>query len=354
MPLQQSTTILSAPFIESQQTISAVMRQVIYALLPGITVAFYFFGWGIISNLVIACLSALLWEMFALYLRKRPIKSYLMDNSALVTALLLGLALPPMAPWWLLLIGTFFAVVVAKQLYGGLGYNTLNPAMAGYAVLLISFPREMSAWVTPVTLPVTDMGFLETLTWVFLKELPNNIPFDTLTSATPLDYLRTEIGRGVSFNDIKLSPVVGVIAGKGVEWINLAILLGGIWLWYKKLITWHIPVTVLASLALVSCAFHIYSPGHYADPVFHLFSGATMLCAFFIATDPVTASTTPLGKLLYGTGIGFLIYIIRTWGGYPDAVAFAVLLMNFTAPLLDQYTVPRTYGAKRKDSTGRG
>ncbi|MCG6968788.1 MAG: electron transport complex subunit RsxD [Gammaproteobacteria bacterium] len=348
MPLQQSSHVVSAPFIKPQQTISAVMRQVIYAMVPGMAVAFYFFGWGVISNLIIACASALAWESLALFLRKRPIKNYLADGSAVVTAILLGLALPPMAPWWLLLVGTFFAIVVAKQLYGGLGYNALNPAMAGYAVLLISFPREMSAWVAPVTLPMADIGFIQTLHWVFLHQLPGAITFDALTSATPLDYMRTEIGRGVSFNEVRLSATVGVIAGKGIEWINLAILLGGIWLWYKKLITWHIPAMVLTSIAVLSGAFYLYAPERFADPVFHCFSGATMLCAFFIATDPVTASTTPMGKIIYGLGVGCLIYIIRTWGGYPDAVAFAVLLMNFTAPLLDQYTVPRIYGAGQR------
>lgn len=354
MPLQPSTHIVSAPFIEPQQTISAVMRQVIYAMIPGMVVAFYFFGWGVISNLIVACTSALIWESLALFLRKRPIKNYLMDGSAVVTAILLGLALPPMAPWWLLLVGTFFAIVVAKQLYGGLGYNALNPAMAGYAVLLISFPREMSAWVTPVTLPMTDIGFIQALNWVFLQQLPGAITFDTLTSATPLDYMRTEIGRGISFNEVRLSATVGAIAGKGVEWLNIAILLGGVWLWYKRLITWHIPVTILSSLGVLSAAFYLYAPDRFADPVFHWFSGATMLCAFFIATDPVTASTTPLGKIIYGLGIGLLIFIIRTWGGYPDAVAFAVLLMNFTAPLLDQYTVPRTYGAGQRKGGSRG
>jgi electron transport complex protein RnfD len=353
MSLQQNTHIVSAPFIEPQQTIFAVMRQVIYALIPGIAVAFFFFGWGIIANLVMACASALLWESLALFLRKRPMKNYLMDGSAVVTAILLGLALPPMAPWWLLVIGTFFAIVVAKQLYGGLGYNALNPAMAGYAVLLISFPREMSAWVTPITLPLSNIGFIQALNWVFLQELPKGIAFDTLTSATPLDYMRSETGRGVSFNEVRLSAAVGVMAGRGVEWINLAVLLGGIWLWYKKLISWHIPVAMLASLGILSGAFYLYAPDRFADPLFHWFSGATMLCAFFIATDPVTASTTPIGKIIYGLGIGFLIYIIRTWGGYPDAVAFAVLLMNFTAPLLDQYTVPRIYGAGQRNGRTR-
>ncbi|MCI0507520.1 MAG: RnfABCDGE type electron transport complex subunit D [Gammaproteobacteria bacterium] len=329
------------------------MRHVIYALCPAAVVAFYCFGWGILTNLVIACAGALLWESLMLYLRNRPITSYVTDNSALVTAILLGLALPPMAPWWLLLTGTFFAIAVAKQLYGGLGYNALNPAMAGYAVLLISFPREMSAWLAPLALPVADLGFFETVAWVIFNDLPNDVTFDTFTSATPLDYLRTEISRGVSFSEVRVSPVVGAIAGKGVEWINLAVLLGGLWLCYKKLISWHIPVTVLAGLGVLSGAFHFYAPERFADPGFHLFSGATMLCAFFIATDPVTAPVTPLGKIIYGFLIGFLTYIIRTWGGYPDAVAFAVLLMNFTAPLLDQYTQPRIYGAGQRKGGAR-
>ena len=179
---------------------------------------------------------------------------------------------------------------------------------------------------------------------MFLQQLPGTIHLDALTSATPLDYMRTEIRRGIPFDEVRQSATVGVIAGKGVEWINIAILLGGVWLYYKKLITWHIPVMILVSIGVLSGAFYLYAPDRFADPLYHWFSGATMLCAFFIATDPVTASTTPVGKIIYGMGVGCLIYIIRTWGGYPDAVAFAVLLMNFTAPLLDQYTVPRIYG----------
>jgi len=354
MALQSSSTVVSAPFIDSQQTIASVMRRVIYALLPGIAVAVYFFGWGVLTNLVIASVSALLWESLSLYLRKRPVINYLSDTSAILTALLLGLALPPMAPWWLLLVGTFFAIVVAKQLYGGLGFNTLNPAMAGYAVLLISFPREMSSWLTPITLPAMDLGFLDTLSYVFFGKLPASVSLDALTSATPLDYVRTEIGRGITLSELKMSSIAGAFAGRGAEWINLAILMGGIWLWYRKLITWHIPVAMLSSLGVLAGIFHWYSPEHYAGPVFHLFSGATMLCAFFIATDPVTAATTPMGKVFYGLGIGLLVFIIRSWGGYPDAVAFAVLLMNFTAPLLDQYTVPNKFGAREKGAREKG
>jgi Na+-translocating ferredoxin:NAD+ oxidoreductase subunit D len=351
--VSQSVQVISAPFVEQGNTVGSVMRQVIYALIPGILVAFYYFGWGVITNITLAVLTALFWEAAMLLLRDRPVKLYLADGSAILTAILLALALPPMAPWWLILVGTFIAIVVAKQLYGGLGYNPLNPAMAGYAVLLISFPLNMSIWPAPVVFPDLDINFQDAIYWVFFQEFSSGLKIDAVTAATPLDQLRTEISRGLTLDLINKDVIYGLFAGKAVEWINVGFLLGGLWLFYKRLITWHIPVSIILTIAAFSSVFYFYAPDQYADPLFHLFSGATMLCVFFIATDPVSAATTPLGKIIYGIGIGFLIFIIRTWGGYPDAVAFAVLLMNLTAPLLDYYTVPRAFGARISDAEKR-
>jgi electron transport complex protein RnfD len=328
-----------------------MMLVVILALIPGILTCIYVFGFGILINIVLAVTFALILEAGMLYLRKRPIKPYLKDNSAILTAILLALALPALAPWWLTLIGIFFAIVVAKQLYGGLGYNIFNPAMTAYAVLLISFPAEMTTyWQTPVMLSAetgfSQLSLLQNINFQLFGNLPANITFDALTSATPLNIVQTTIITGAgTISEIKAQGnAYGFVGGIGAEWINLAFLAGGLFLLRKGLISWHIPVALLGTLGFLSLLFGSFELDSNPSPLFHFFSGATMLGAFFIATDPVTAATTPRGRLIFGIGIGSLVYIIRTWGGYPDAFAFAVLIMNMTVPLLDYYTQPRVYG----------
>ena len=279
-------------------------------------------------------------------LRDRPVRIYLFDGSAIVTALLLGLTIPPLAPWWIPVVGSFFAIVVAKHLYGGLGYNTFNPAMAAYAVLLISFPLEMSIWATPVAALEQGLSFIEALRFSFTGVLPATVTFDALSSATTLDHMRTQLDLGSTIPDIASSNVFGIFGSAGYEWVNLAFLLGGLWLMYRKIISWHIPMSMLFALSVVALIAYLIEPALFANPVVHLFSGATMLGAFFIATDPVTAATTPLGRIIYAMLIGVMIFVIRIWGGYPDGVAFAVLLVGLTVPLLDHYTAPKVYGAR--------
>jgi electron transport complex protein RnfD len=229
-----------------------------------------------------------------------------------------------------------------------LGYNPFNPAMVGYVVLLISFPREMSAWLIPHGLDQTHaLTFLETLQAIFRSELPARFTLDALTGATPLDVLRTQIGLGLTVTEIRNSPVFGIVAGQGWEWAALGFLAGGLWLIYTRTADWRIPVGMLGGLAVIATIFYLIDPQRYAPPWFHLWSGAAIFGAFFIATDPVTASATPHGRLIYGVGIGLLVYIIRGFGGYPDGVAFSVLLMNIAAPTIDLYTQPRVFGARR-------
>lgn len=319
-------------------SITRIMLNVLYALIPGIIAYVIFFGWGVVINIIVAVITAIATEVFMLQLRKRPIKPYIMDGSAVVTAVLLALALPSLAPWWLTFIGVSFAIVVGKHLYGGLGYNPFNPAMIGYALLLISFPLEMTVWLQPDN----SLSFAQNLNYVLHSTL-NNIDIDTMTMATTLDTVKTQTGLGQSITQIQSNhPILfGQFAGKGWEWINLMFLLGGLWLLYRRVIIWHIPVAFLVSIAVMSVIFYS-STG--TSPLFHLFSGATMLCAFFIATDPVTASTTSRGRLIYAAGIGIFAYIIRMWGGYPDGIAFGVLLMNMAAPTIDYYTRPKAFG----------
>ena len=320
------------------------MLRVAYALIPGMLIYSWLFGWGVIINVLLATVAALATEALMLHLRQRPIRMYLTDGSALVTALLLGLALPPLAPWWMVLIGTAFAIIFAKHLYGGLGFNPFNPAMIGYVMLLISFPREMTSWPAPLSLGEIQLNLSESLTYVFAGILPADVRLDALTMATPLDVLRTELGLNKVMEKITASPIFGAMGGTGWEWINIAFLGGGLWLMYKKIISWHVPTAMLGSLALISLAFYFIDPTAYTSPLFHLLSGGAILGAFFIATDPVSGATTPKGRVWFGIGVGVLTYIIRAWGGYPDAVAFSVLLMNMAAPTIDHYTRPRVFG----------
>jgi len=216
-------------------------------------------------------------------------------------------------------------------------------------MLLVSFPREMTMWFPPILLNTNPLGFLETINVIFAGQLPGQLTLDTLSMATPLDSLKTELGLDKSVSEIiTASPLFGWVGGLGWESVNIAAFAGGYWLIYKKIITWHIPVAVIGSMGLLSGAFYLFDSDQYASPAFHILSGATMLGAFFIATDPVSASTTPMGRLIYGAGIGLLTYVIRTWGGYPDAIAFAVLLMNISAPTIDYYTRPRVFGYGNK------
>ncbi len=333
----------SSPHMHANTSIAQVMSKVLLALLPGIAAYVWLFGWGIVVQLSFATLLALAAEALMLRLRRRPLLPFLSDGSAIVTAWLLCLSIPPIAPWWITAIGVLFAIVLAKHLYGGLGYNPFNPAMVGYAALLISFPAEMTAWQAPQALDLAQAASL-----IFLA--PPREVLDAVTGATPMDFLKTQLGLDKTVDEvIGHGPLFGYLAGKTQEILNLMFLLGGLWLIRQRIIGWQIPAAMLASLATIAAVFHLYDPQQFASPAFHLASGAVMLGAFFIATDPVSASTTPRGRLIYGAGIGILIYVIRTWGGYPDGVAFAVLLLNICAPTIDYYTKPRVFGHGDKD-----
>lgn len=332
------------PYLSGSSSVSVIMLKVLLALVPGIAAYVWAFGSGVLVSLTLASATALLSEAAMLKMRGRPVMPFLMDGSALVTAWLLALALPPLAPWWLIVVGTLFAIVIAKQLYGGLGYNPFNPAMVGYAVLLISFPVLMTQWPAPLALAGTKLSFADQLHFIFGQVLPDGVKLDAITSATPLDTLKTQLKLQHAMADITSAPIFGTFGGKGGEFVVGAYLLGGLYLLQQRIVSWHIPTAFLGALALMSGMFHLVDPAHYAGPLFHLFSGASMLCAFFIATDPISGPTTPRGKIVFAAGIGALTWVIRTWGGYPDGVAFAVLLMNICVPLIDAYTQPRVFG----------
>ncbi|MEZ5541630.1 MAG: electron transport complex subunit RsxD [Pseudomonadota bacterium] len=330
----------SSPHLPVENSVNTIMRRVLLALVPGAACMTWLFGWAVPINLLIAALTALLAEGVMLVLRGRPLTATLRDGSAVLTGVLLALAVAPLAPWWITVVGTVFAIVVAKQLYGGLGYNPFNPAMAGYVVLLVSFPLELTRW--PVAGSAPDLA--TTLALVFTGAPPAGLAIDALTMATPMDTLRMQLGQGSALTALGGDTLFGHFAGAGWEWVNLAYLAGGLWLLATRVVQWQIPVSVLAGLAGMAGIFHLVNPDLYAAPPFHLFSGAAMLGAFFIATDPVSACTTPRGRVWFGLGVGIITWIIRTWGGYPDGVAFGVLLMNLAAPTIDHYTRPRVFG----------
>jgi electron transport complex protein RnfD len=332
--------VYSSPHLSPEGDVRSMMVQVLLALTPGIACAVWVFGWGIIINCLIASLAAVAAEAGMIGLRRRPVATTLYDGSALVTGMLLALALPPLAPWWIPVVGSVFAIVVAKQLYGGLGYNPFNPAMAGYVVLLISFPLELGRW-TP---PFEPVSLLDTVALVFTGKLPAGLTLDGLTQATPMDTVRMQLGLDVTLSELHGHGLFGHLGARGWEWINLGYLIGGLWLLKRRIIQWQIPTGTLGGLLCAALVFYAIDPDVYTSPAFQLFSGAAMLGAFFIATDPVSASTTPRGRLIYGAGIGMITYLIRTWGNYPDGVAFAVLLMNMAAPTIDHYTQPRVFG----------
>ncbi len=333
-----------SPYIANAPSVSNIMLKVLIALVPGIIVYVWQFGGGVIITITLATITALVTEALMLKLRHRPVKPFLTDYSAIITAWLLALAIPPLAPWWLIVVGTAFAIVIAKQLYGGLGYNPFNPAMIGYAVLLISFPALMTKWPAALSLAEAKLSFLAQLDYIFNQTLPASITIDAITSATPLDYLKTQLKLQQTMSNIQSAPIFGVLGTKGSEYVSLAYLFGGIYLWQQRIITWHLPTAFLSTIAIISGLFWIIDPSQFANPVFHLFSGATILAAFFIITDPVSGPTTPKGKLYFAAGVGIITYLIRVYGGYPDGIAFAVIFMNICAPLIDAYTQPRVFG----------
>ena len=348
--------IASSPHHHQRRTTRTLMNWVLLALLPGIAAQLYFFGYGVILQILLAAVVALAAEALCLLARNRSIESGLQDNTALVTAVLLAVSIPPLAPWWVIVIGTLFAIVVVKHLFGGVGQNVFNPAMAGYVVLLISFPVQMTAWLPPMGLATNPPSLLDSV-YLFLFQytasgfsveqvrlVDTGALLDAVVMATPLDHVKTALSQGLTLSESLEHQQFNGIAGMGWQWVNAGYLLGGLLLLQQRIIQWHIPAALLAGLAVSAGLGSVFAPDYLPGMAFHLFSGGTMLAAFFIATDPVSAATSNKGKLLYAGLIGVLIYLIRSFGGYPDAVAFAVLLANLCVPVIDYYSRPQTYG----------
>ena len=338
--------IFFSPYISKPDSVAQIMLKVLLALIPGIALYVWYFGPAILVSITLASLTALGTEALMLKLRNRPIMPFLKDNSALLTGWLLALSIPPLAPWWMIVVGTAFSIAIAKHLYGGLGNNLFNPAMVGYAVLIISFPMQMTQWIAPYGLGQIEPGFFDQLKYIFFNVLPDNVTLDAITMATPLDNLKTHLHLDQPIRQILDMPVYGQLAGHGSEMVAWGFLFGGLYLLAARIISWHIPVAYLGILFIIAGIFHLLDPGHYAAPLFHWFSGAAMLGAFFILTDPVSSPTTNKGKLIFAAGAALITYLIRVFGGFPDGVAFATLLMNICVPLIVLYTQPKVFGKK--------
>jgi len=323
-----------------------MMRQVLYALAPAAGAWTFFFGPGLLVNALVATVAALLTEALALRLRGSDLRLYATDGSAVVTAVLLAFCLPPLTPWWVTAAAAAFGIGVAKHLYGGLGFNVFNPAMAGYAVVLVAFPGHLDGWLPPALgdLDYRAPGLGDVLHFTAFGTLPPGLDMDAVTRATPLAEVRGGLAQMRTLREITASPVFGDFGGRGWEWVGNFIALGGAWLLYRGVIHWQAPAAMLGALAVAALVPWLGDPETHASPLFHLYGGGALLGAFFVATDPVSSSTTDRGRLVYGAGIGLLTFAARAWGDHPDGVAFAVLAMNALVPLIDRVTRPRIHG----------
>lgn len=340
-------TAISGPHLTANKSISGIMSKVILALFPATGFGIFIFGWSALYLCLLSIISALIFEALCLKIKGTKIKTQLFDGSALLTGLLVAMSLPPFAPWWIAVVGSGIAIILGKQVYGGLGQNLFNPAMLARVGLLISFPIEMTTWIMPKSIFFSP-GFFDSFSITF-SGLTN---FDGLSGATTLGAIKTGFSLnqtlpGIVYDYSAWQAFLGWEPGSLGETSSLLLLAGGIWLLHQGIIQWHIPISLLVTIASLSLVSHWFDPRHFMSVWMQLNSGALMLVAFFIATDYVTSPNTSLGQLIFGAGCGLLIFVIRSWGGYPEGTGFAILLMNAVTPLIDHYIKPRIYGHYR-------
>lgn len=355
-----SLTLNSSPHLHRNTGVGRIMALVLLACVPAWLIYTWFFGWGLSINVVITACTALSLEAALMRLRGRASLQALSDNSALVTAVLLSFAIPPGAPWWIPVLGASFAIILGKHIFGGLGHNLFNPAMVGYVALLATFPLKMTGWQIPSAQTINNLPINPLDLQGLLISLSNTFPFlpitrpggldiaiDGFAKATPLLFYKMAAHSAVLGEWQAGNPLFERNAETGWELINFSFLCGGLFLLWKRIISWHIPVSIILTVVALASGFYFLKPGSenvYGSPLLHLFGTATMIGAFFIATDPVSAPGSAKAKLCYGILIGLLIYSIRIWGSYLDSIGFAVLLANSAAPLLDYSFRPRIYG----------
>lgn len=311
--------VSSTPHIRSNDSIDKIMKDVLIALTPASLAGIYFFGLKALLIIVLSIASAVFFEAIYQKLTKQTIT--ITDLSAAVTGLLLAMNLPASSPFWIPIVGSFFAIIVAKQLFGGLGQNFINPALAARAFLLASYPTQMTDYTYPTGI---------------LNNLNQNI--DAVSYATPLSAL----SEGTPSFGI-MDAFIGNIGGCIGETCAIALIIGGLYLMYRKVISWRIPVTYIGTVFILTWLFG-------RMPVYEIFIGGLMLGAFFMATDYSSSPVTPIGQLIMGVGCGLLTSIIRVYGGYPEGVSYSILLMNLAVPLIDKYTKPKVFGEVKKNA----
>ncbi|MDQ6975009.1 MAG: RnfABCDGE type electron transport complex subunit D [Mariprofundaceae bacterium] len=347
---------LSPPHQHGGDSIQASMLSVIFALLPASLCAVWLFGWLAVWQILTCIGVCMLSEWVAMRMMKRV--SRLHDGSAALTGLLLALILPAATPWWMSIMGAVFAIILGKQVYGGLGYNPFNPALSARVILLISFPLAMTSWLIPAQAMPAGVDLYDistTLALFFGGPEAMGQTLDAITMASPLGYVKDDARQGISValslqthGYSYLDAFIGKETGSMGETSALALLIGGIILISRNTIRWHIPVSYLLTVAVLAAIFNTIDGDRFAPPLFHLLAGGLMLCAFFMATDPVSSPMGVKGHVVFGVGCGVLTWVIRTWGGYPEGAMFAVLLMNCAVPFIDHYFRPRVYGHQRK------
>ncbi len=326
-------TVSGSPHIHGNQNVNKIMWQVVLAMIPAMLVSFWYFGLSSIVLTFVAIIGAICVEyLISKFILKVPPTIH--DGSAVITAILLAFNVPSSLPWWQMLIGVTFAIGIAKMTYGGLGKNPFNPALAGRVFMLISFPVDMTTWPKP-GLPFNTMDFA----------------VDGLTGPTALGILKEGLAKdGATVQTISSQlpdynqMFMGQIGGSLGEVSAAALILGGLFLLSRKVITWHIPVSYLLSAFAFAGILYLVDPTQYIDPVFHLLAGGMMLGAFFMATDMVTSPMSVKGQILFGVGCGVLTILIRVWGAYPEGVSFAILIMNAFTPLINKGFKPKSFG----------
>ena len=333
--------VISSPHRHMGMTVRDVMLRVAAALVPGILVYAGIFGPGVLIQCILAVITGLATEALILLWRGRPLRPALSDGSVIVTGLLLALCLSPLSPWWATVIATVFAVGLGKHAFGGLGQNLFNPAMVGFVFVLLCFPAQMNQWPAAPVEGTTSPGITDSLAIIFV---PTDTAVDAVSGASALNHMKSRLGLMEMVSEIRTAPIYGSLGGRGWEWIALAWLAGGVALLALGLIRWHIPAGFIAGMTVFSGVAWLLNADVYAAPLFHLATPGATLGAFFIATDPVTAATSDRGRLVYGALIGALACLLRLWGIYPDGVAFAVLIGNACAPVIDRFTQPRVLG----------
>ena len=318
-----------SPHSHGEDTTRKLMFGVVIALLPALFASVFYFGTGAMIVTITSIISCLTFEyLIQRFILKKPVS--ITDGSALVTGLLLAFNLPSNIPIIIIILGSLVAIGVAKMTFGGLGNNPFNPALVGRVFMLLSFPVQMTSWPVP-------SGF-------------NTGYTDAITGATPLAIMKEGIKNGESISQLMgkipttFQMLLGKMGGSMGEVAALALLIGFIYLLYKKIITWHIPVSIIGTVAIFTTILWLINPQSNASPVFHLLSGGLLLGAIFMATDYVTSPMNPKAMLLYGCGIGILTVIIRVWGSYPEGVSFAILIMNAFVPLMNAYIKPKRFG----------